>query len=275
MPISVVLIGGLRDDISNSALLERLQTASVSVQVNWDWVYAASPHWQPKPKEMNRFLDRLYKWQAAKRKNDPTLEELFVVKLYDLHGRASNDLFRVWKEPKLVPYGVFTADGLIEWLLSADAGLIPLSSWVAGPIGAALVAILSKLLKNKRWAGSVAGHDFLKEIDLLTQSPVDRSGHAEVAIEAKKMLDSLADGILFTKGGSKTSKEWAINTLYLPQIKRAFTERSFAPLEEIKALEGLLRRISGEPASIELLGEIVTERILYFCQTEEEKQENK
>ncbi|HEY7424701.1 MAG TPA: hypothetical protein VH682_10775 [Gemmataceae bacterium] len=215
---------------------------------------------------MNRLIDRLRKWLSAKSKNDPTLQDLHVVKLVDLHGRAASELFRTWNEPKLVPDYIVTADDLVRWLLSPEAGLIPPSTWLVGPTGAALVAILSKLLKNKRWAGSVAGHDFLKESDLLTQAPVDRPGHANVAIEAKKMLDSLASGLLFTKGGSKTPKEWAINTQYLPQIKRAFTQRSLVALKAVPGLDGLIDRIAQEASTIELIGEIVTERVLYFCQ---------
>ncbi len=264
MSINIILIGGLRDGTSHSDLLNRLrQKNPVADPADWQWVFASAPHWQPNHKEMNRFLDQLRKWLSAKAKNAPDLPDLHVVKLVDLHGRAASDLFRTWKEPKLVPDHIVAADELVRWLFSPETGLIPPSKWFAGPTGAALIAILSKLLTKKRWAGSVAGHDFLKECDLLTQSPVDRPGHPKVTIEAKRMLDSLADGLLFTKGGSKTPKEWAINKEYLPQIKRAFIQCSFMPLKTVPGLDGLIDRIAQEANTIELRGEIVTERVLY------------
>jgi hypothetical protein len=274
MAIKIVLIGGLRDNITPAELLGRLCQTPVTVSVVWEWVHAPGPNWQPQQKQMNRLLDQLRKWLSAKEKYDPNLDpkELIVVKLFDLHGRASNDLFRVWKEPKLVPDGIVRADELTEWLLSPEAGLLPPAHWLAGPSGAALVAILSKLIKNKSWNGSVAGHNWTKEVDLLTQSPVNRNDAPEVANEAKRMLDSLSQSLLLTKGASqgRTPKEWSINLQFLPYIKRAITRRSFAPLEDVQALEALLTRIAGEPANIELIGEIVNERVLYFCQGQDE-----
>jgi hypothetical protein len=219
-------------------------------------------------------LEKLNSWQSAQRKGKRDLkpEKLFVVKLCDLHGRTQSLLYRAWPDPILAPDTARTADRLIQWLRSPAANLFPPREWWAGIVEAALVAILCKLLKNKSWNSTLAGHAWTKEDDLLNQSPVQRHDYPAVGIEARRVLDSLNGRLLLTKGASQgnTPKEWSIDTRFLPLVKQAILSNSVSPLCGIAGLEGLFRRIEqcGE-RTVRLDQDVVNERIRAICRARE------
>lgn len=275
MSTKIILVGGLLDDISHDALISRLVT-EIPDKVAWAWVWSRqAEQYQPSHKAMMRLLDQLRKWLVAREKSDlggpvPDPESLIVVKLFDLHGRAANQLFSVWSDPVQVPAEVRTSGQIVEWLRSPDAAIFPRLEWLAGITEAAVVAILCKLLKNKDWNANVQGHQWTREIDLLNQAPVRKSDLPQVAIEAGRILDSLSNSILLTKGSNqgKSPKEWSINIRYLPQIKRAILEGSLAGLADIESFDGVLRKIEQQERSIDLVDGIVSERVREVCRSQ-------
>jgi hypothetical protein len=272
MSTEIVLIGGLLDEPAPAEFIERLQL-EVSAEVAWDWVHCTQANvFQPPASLTARVFDRLNSWRSTRKKarSDLKPETLLVVKLYDLHGRTASLLYRAWPEPILAPNTARTSDALVDWLVSPAANLFPPKEWWAGTVQAALVAVLCKLVRNKSWNSSVSGHAWTKEDDLLTQSPVRRDDRPTVAIEARRMLDSLNGRLLLTKGAGqgKTPKEWSIDTQFLPFVKHSILSNSLAPLKVIAALDGLLRRIEqSEQCTFRLDGEIVTERVRAICRT--------
>ena len=155
-----------------------------------------------------------------------------VVMLRQLHGRSQNQLFRVYSDPVLVPPEICTAEQLIEWILSPAANLVPRREWYANTKEAAVVSILCKLIRNKSWNKNVQGHAWTKEVDLLGQVPVNRREHQNILVEATRILPTLQDKLLLTKGsgGGKTPKEWCIQLTHVKAVKQAIVDQSFAPL---------------------------------------------
>jgi hypothetical protein len=139
---------------------------------------------------------------------------------------------------------------------------------MAGVTEAALVAILSKLVKKKHWNRSVQGHNWTKEEHLLNEAPVTISGRPAVSIEARRMLDSLDGTLLLAKGAGqgKTPKEWSINENLLSAIKQMMIKSSVEPLRAINALDGLVGRMEADDERVYRLdGIVVTERVLAVC----------
>ncbi len=270
MSTEVVLIGGLLDEPAPAKFIERLRL-EVSAEVAWDWVYCTRANlFQPPGSVTARVFDRLNSWRSARKtaRGDLKPETLLVVKLYDLHGRTASLLYRAWPEPILAPDWARTSEGVTGWLVSPAANLFPPKEWWAGTAEAAIVAILCKLVRNKSWNSSVSGHAGTKEDDLLTQSPVQRADWPKVAIEARRILDSLNGRLLLTKGAGqgKTPKEWSIDTQFLPLVKQSILSNSLAPLKGVAGLDGLLRRIEQtEQHPFRLDGEVVTERVRAIC----------
>jgi len=193
-----------------------------------------------------------------------------VVKLNHLHGRDQGTLYSAVPDPALAPPDVQCTEELVEWLLSAEAKLIPPTEWYGRLSEAALAALLSKLIKKKSWNKDTQGHAWTQEAWLLADAPVDRPGFEAVRAEAETLLN-MADGALFlSKGGNqgKTPKEWCIKVDHLPLVKRMMLARSFDHLGGVAALEAIHRRVSREGASdYRIDGEIVTERVLYLCRS--------
>ena len=164
---------------------------------------------------------------------------------------------------------VRSSDDVLRWLACAEAGLFPRREWIAGITEAAIVAILCKLLRNKSWNANVQGHQWTKEADLLNQAPVQRAALPSVAIEARRILNSLSSSILLTKGAGqgKTPKEWSINTRFLPEIKRAILRGDIQELSGVASFQGILQRIERQERSVSLVGEIVTERVYAVCRS--------
>jgi len=270
MSTEIVLIGGLLDGPDPVHFIERLKS-EVSSDVEWDWLHCnQADSYQPPRNPTARIFDKLNSWRSARKKGRADLkpEELYVVKLYDLHGRTANLLYRAWPEPILAPETARTSSELVNWLGSPASNLFPPKEWWAGSVEAALVAILCKLLKRKSWNSGVAGHKWTKEDDLLTQFPVLRDDRPTVAIEASRMLDSLQGRLLLTKGAGqgKTPKEWSIDRQFLQFVKQSVLSNSLTPLRAVAGLDGLLRRIEqDEQRTFRLDGEIVTERVRAIC----------
>jgi hypothetical protein len=70
MSTEVIIVGGLLDNPSREALLDRLKS-DVSDGVKWDWIECTSANgFNPLRKQLNPLLDKLGKWRAAKRRGD-------------------------------------------------------------------------------------------------------------------------------------------------------------------------------------------------------------
>ncbi|MEI8375125.1 MAG: hypothetical protein WCJ35_20075 [Planctomycetota bacterium] len=270
MATEIIVVGGLLDAPNQSDFLARLK-AEVSDEVSWDWIVcAADRHFEAPRGPMNRVAEKLNLWQRDRRKNAENIvpEELHVVTLFDINGRTKGIVYRYWPEPLLAPLTARTSTELIEWLRSPEANLFPSPEWMAGVTEAAIVAILCKLLRNKSWNSSVQGHAWTKEQNLLTQSPVKRDDRPKAAIEASRLLPTLADRLLLTKGAGQgnTPKEWSIDTRFLAAVKRAMISKSLASLREFECLRGLLDRIAEDqekPYRLDV--EIVTDKVRSVC----------
>ena len=270
MATEIIIVGGLQDAPSRSDFLARLK-AEVSDEVSWDWIScAAEQHFEAPRGPMNRIAEKLNLWRRARRKNAERIvpEELNVITLFDIHGRSEGIVHKHWPERFRAPLTARTSTEFIKWLRSPEANLFPPSEWMAGVTEAALVAILSKLLRNKSWNPSVQGHAWTKEEDLLTQSPVIRDDRPKAAIEARRLLPTLTDRLLLTKGAGQgnTPKEWSIDTRFLAAVKRAMISKSLVALLEFECLRGLLDRIAEDqekPYRLDV--EIVTDKVRSVC----------
>ena len=271
MGTEIIIVGGLLDAPNRSDFLARLK-AEVSDEVSWDWISCpAEKHFEAPRDPMNRLAEKLNLWQRARRKNPESIapQELRIIKLFDIHGRTAGIVYRYWPEPLLAPLGARTSAELINWLRSPEASLFAPREWMAGTTESAIVAILSKLLHNKSWNTTVQGHAWTKEEDLLTQSPVVRDDRPKVAvIEARRILPTLVDRLLLTKGSGQgnTPKEWSIDRRFLAAVKRAMISKSLAALREFECLHGLLDRIAEDQKKTYRLDlEIVTDKVRSVC----------
>ncbi len=189
-----------------------------------------------------------------------------VVKLHLLHGRLQNLLYSVCRDPVLAPEGLGGIDEFVSWISSSQAGLLPPSKWPANTSETALIAVLCKLLRNKSWNKDSHGHEWTTENNLLGQSPVKRPGHDPILREARGLLDRMNGTLLLSKGGSKTSKEWCINTTFLPLVKKAIIACSLDVLLEDGRLRTAILDLMADPSRPhELLGNIVSERVRSIC----------
>lgn len=261
MAQAIVIIGGLGDDADRNAMLDELQRKS-GPEIEWDWVKAAECDGYNIP---NNQLRRLW----ARFSNPSSLSERpRVVSLFRLHGRVLHGLYKVCRDPTHAPKHIDCQCDLVEWLFSAEANLIPQHEWYANCEEAALVAILSKLIKNKSWNKDPRGHEWTKEEDLLGQAPVFRPEFPEVAKEAAKMLLALRNVLLLCKGGSqgKTPREWSIRFSSLPIVKQMIIEESVPRLSDVPQFASIVARIrKHDNRPYRLDDEVVTERVRHIC----------
>jgi hypothetical protein len=262
MPLRITIIGGIEGDCDRSAILDQLRERTES-DVDWEWLRAEAPDWRVPPKLLRRFAGQF-------RTRRPGVELPRVVKLHKLHGSDQSVVYSAVTDPTLAPVDIESADDLVQWLLSADAKLIPSTEWHGRLSEAALAAIFSKLVKNKSWNKDTQGHEWTKEADLLGQSPVLRPGFDTIRAEAEQIL-RMGDGTLFlSKGGKqgKTPKEWCIKLEYVSEVKRMILARSFDGLGEVHEFQALHRRLTRPDSSrFRIDGEIVNERVLFICRS--------
>ena len=256
MPARVVIVGGMREQPDRVAVISALSRRHP--EVNWDWVQPVTPAYNLPAGPFRRLLHEL---RTAEPQNLPR-----IVKLFHIHGRDENALYQTRSPIVLAPVNLETEGGLIEWLGSSEAGLVPVRSWTAPIREVGMLAILAKLVRNKSWNKDVQGHNWTKEHDLLGQSPVFRPTHPAIYREAVTCLTRAAGSLLLEKGGSKTPKEWSIHTDHVPLAKRALIERSIDSLGEAGDLLVLYRFIQDGPGQIVAVDEvIVSERVLAEC----------
>jgi hypothetical protein len=260
MAQKIVIIGGLAIDHDRGSLLARLRAAAGD-QYEWEWFKTTEAESWRVPQN---FLGK-FRWMMQQ-KPRPT-----AVLLWLSRGDTKNAVFGVAKEPVLVPEAIADGDQLVQWLLSAEAGLIPPREWNAGSRLTALICIFVKLIKNRSFNKDTHGHVWTQEADLLGQSPVNVAERPIVRAEAVTILNKLDGTILICKGGNqgKTKKEWCINTALLPLVKKVLIGRSLKPFEAIKALEPLLNYIEVEDGAKWPLHEIITERALDICRNKQ------
>jgi hypothetical protein len=188
-----------------------------------------------------------------------------------LHGKTHDQLRKIsCCRLVLAPKTHQTIDQLIQWLVCPDSNLIPPQEWLVSVREAAFLAIISKLIRGRRWANDCSGHSFLKKNDLINQSPVQRSGYEAVRISAVEQLNLLiTEGILLKKGAEqgKTPLEFAINSIHLKQLKQLMTNRSFISLTD-QAFQKILNFIRHDqtPKNINALDGIVTAQTIEQCQ---------
>lgn len=254
--MKVYLIGGLSDRPARKTFLEDLASAFPSCQ--WQWVEALEPAFAIPPKYMRQFLHSLSKGSK---------EDTLVFKLALLHGRDANTLFSAYPDPILVPTSISTKDDLIAWLSATWNDHFNPSVWELSVRGAALVALLAKLMRNKSWNNDKHGHAWTKEVDLLGQAPVNRPSHPEVAKEAPGVL-AASGNLLLTKGGNhgKTPKEWSIRLEHLPSVKSAFLGRDLGIVTSHGSLSSLEGYLGRGPTDIVVIDDaVVSERLLHIC----------
>jgi len=258
----VVVVGGLPQHGNRNDLLRRL--AEQQPTIEWDWIQHENAQFQLPTKYFNRFLHEL---RVAKSKNDAALP--IVVKMYHINGRDESMLYREYDDPILAPRDLTTIDELATWLLSSQAGIVPPTTWILPVRAVGLLAVLSKLVRNKSWNKDVQGHMWTKESDLLGQAPVQRPEFPEVYLEACNCLEkAVADGLLLTKGGKqgKTPKEFSINIVFLPAVKRTIVGRDPSILKELSALAPLMEFVDrGPQARVEVDSVIISEKVLETC----------
>jgi hypothetical protein len=261
MPQKVVIVGGLDDGTTRDELLDSLGRKS-GADTQWEWIRAD---------EVNRYRvppKYLYPLLAELSRTDRSVHQsLHVVKLHRLHGHDASKLYALC-EPVPVPKTIDTAGALIEWLFSPEANLVPRHEWYGNCAEAALVAILSKLLRNKSWNNDNSGHAWTKEQDLLRQSPVFRREFPDVSREAEKLLSTLNGSLLLCKGGKqgKTPKEWSIHLGALGYVKESVMKHSLDPMRAIAEMAPIIERACrDEQRHYRLDGEIVNERVRQIC----------
>jgi hypothetical protein len=254
----IIIIGDVPDRPERRAVLDALAASHDEVQ--WEWIQADTAAFNLPSGPFRRLLHEL---RSIDRENPP---DIAIVKLSCINGRDANALFAAWPDPVLAPSELITAEELIAWLGDEENGLIPRKTWLAPVREVGMLAVLAKLVRNKSWNKDVKGHMWTKETDLLSQAPVQRPSHPTVYAQALQCLGRASGTLLLSKGGSKTPKEWSINTTYLPPAKRALIRRSVAPLGEVVALQQLHAFLQDGPDErVVVDAVIVSERVLKVC----------
>lgn len=260
----IILIGALPDDPSRSDVLTQLDTRSGSV-VEWDWVRAeVASGGRPAPKDLRRLLTELQQLKKQGRQDDVVVVKLPVLRPDSIHAIHS------YCDPAMVPRNLYLLEEIVEWLFCDDANLIPKREWFGTQREAALVAILSKLIRNKSWNKDTQGHAWTTEENLLGQAPVSRPGSQIITVEARRMLPKLNGGLLITKGGTAgTPKEWCIRLQYVGSVKDAMIKQAVSRLLDEKGLEALANYVNSDSdRSFRLDGEIVNEKIRSICRAQ-------
>jgi hypothetical protein len=258
----ITIIGGINTDPDRLELLRDLATRTESADVKWEWLQGTQRDGYRPPQSL---LGKLLFSPLA------TGETRVVVLLRRLDKNTRNRLKDNFPNAVLPDPDFQSSEELVEWLLSADANLVPRTEWEVCVESAAFFSILAKLLKNKSWDKDMHGHKWTQEADLLGQSPVNVPDRPEVRREAEELLIRMDGILLLTKGGNSgtTKKEWAINTNHLSSVKRAYLDRSLKPLEIVKGAEPLLNYLrSGDGKLYRLDTVIQDERVRQTCQSQ-------
>jgi len=255
----VVVVGDLVSRPNRVDLIEKLTARHAEIE--WRWLQAGGDHYNLPHKLFQKLLHEL----RSRRDGKPVI---IIVKLASLNGKDAHTLYGAYPDPILPPKEITNADDLVEWLVSAEAQIVPQLSWVLPVREAALLAVLAKLIRNKSWNKDCHGHAWTQHDDLVGQAPVSRSDFPQVYGEALTCIDRASGTLLLTKGGSqgKTKKEWSISTAFLPSVKRAFVERSLAPLRaepDLSALMDFMNR--GPDELIHVDKTIVSEKVIGHC----------
>jgi hypothetical protein len=230
-------------------------------EIKWEWLQAAGDHFNLPQKLFQRLLHEL----RSRRDGKPVI---VIVKLAGLHGKDEYTLYRAYPDPILPPKEIDGVDELAEWLLSAEAQIVPQLSWVLPVREAGLLAVLAKLIRNKSWNKDSHGHAWTQHDDLVGQAPVSRPEFPRVYAEALLCIERATGTLLLTKGANqgKTKKEWSINTAYLPAVKRVVVERSFSPLRGEVNLSALMDFVDrGPDEMIHADKTIVSEKVVGHC----------
>jgi hypothetical protein len=255
----VVVVGDLVSRPNRTDLLQKL--ASRHAEIQWQWLQAEGDHYNLPHKLFQKLLHDL----RSRRDGKPVI---IVVKLAHLNGKDAYTLYGAYPDPILPPKEIDSGDELIEWLLSAEARIVPPLSWVLPVRAAGLLAVLAKLIRNKSWNKDCHGHAWTQHDDLVGQAPVNRPEFPQVYGEALTCIDRAVGTLLLTKGGSqgKTKKEWSINTGFLPAVKRAIVEGSFAPLRAEPGLSALMDFVERGPDElIHVDKTVVSEKVIGHC----------
>ena len=258
MAARIIIVGDVPSRPDRKRVLEAL--AATHSEVQWEWIQADTAAFNLPDRLVKRLLHEL---TSADRKRPP---DITIVKLLYLNGKDANALYAAWERIVLAPKDLETAEELIAWLCDEQNGLVPRRTWLAPVREAGMLALLAKLAGNSSWNKDVKGHNWTKEVDLLGQAPVHRPSHPGVYAEARLCLDRSSGTLLLPKGGSKTPKEWSINTAYLPLAKRALLTRCVAPLREALALQALYAFLQDGPQESVVVDEgLISERVLTDC----------
>lgn len=256
----VVIVGDVSDRPDRKTVVADLSTRRPDIE--WSWIQAEGVAFNLPP---NYFQPLLHQLRTLPEEDRP-----LVVLLGNIHGRDRNLLFASCPDPVRAPAGLASAQELCEWIVSEDAGLFHEPPWTVNPRQAALLALISKLVRNKSWNKDTQGHAWTKEEDLMGQAPVYRQAHQDIYREAVILLEMLKGTLLLTKGGKqgKTPKEWSINTKILPEVKRAVNARNFEALRGVAELRTAMAYVDGLPAeasTIVIDDSIVSEKVLSIC----------
>jgi hypothetical protein len=256
----ITLIGGLDDCPRRDELIAALN--QLGGDLEWDYVDAErGEQFIPKKSRLNSLLERLI--AAAK------TEELHrVAKLYQLHAGVQARLYRVCPDPILVPMEITNSEDLLAWVQSPEANLIPQREWFVNLKEAALIAILCKLIRKKSWNKDTKGHQWTLEEHLLHESPVLRPNFQPIHNEAVRLLSSLRNDLLLSKGANQgnTPKEWCIRIELLSAVMRSMLARNLIPLQDVVGIRPLMRQICADADRRYRIDEsVLSEKILDTC----------
>ena len=248
-----VILAGMIEGVSRKSVLAKLHLAQPDHQFNW--FEANQDDLRIPDKYFRQLMHQVHADQKAT-----------VLKLYNLDYKQQNKLYECC-QPVPIPREITDEATLVVHVLEL---LFP--AWKVSAKDFSLLAILSKLLRNKSWNPDVHGHNWTQENDLLGQAPVNRKGYPESVTQARPMLNRAKKcGLLLTKGSGhgKTPKGWSINTDYLPQVKKVFLDREFAPLRTENKLADLFDNVSSGELEFFVDDGIRSPMIIAICEERE------
>jgi hypothetical protein len=266
MSKDIYIVGGLPEAVDFRSVVAELNSQTASHDITWAWIYCdAAGSFAPPDRLFKQLLELIR--QSRRRVAVPS-RELVVAKLGYLNGKAENQLYREeYSDPVNVPREVVDGCSLIAWLLSPEANLVPHLVWNATLTEAAIIALLVKLVRHKRWNKDTQGHQWTVEEDLLGQAPVMRSDYQPIAVEARAIVERLRGTLLIRKGSGQgnTPREWSINIAHLSAVKKSILIQSLAPLGAIAGLESLIQTASQGERIYRLDEGVVSERVRQIC----------